>query len=253
MRKQVVGWLLTCWLSGVLGGCGNSSENPQPSPPTVPLVTGSIIGTVNLLDEQGADLAKNGVTVALARTSPALTATSDANGRFELPNVPSGTYDVAFTYPNLPMMRRFQVAHAGGSQPTNLGPTTLALASGTVVAGLTFGTPQPGTAVPFTVTVANANAVTTYYVALFANTTAGVTAATGKLVAAYSFTGGVSSNTRLTKASLEGAGFPSGSQVYVAVYGSPAASPAYFDPSTNRNVYPSLNPTASPESSLVVP
>lgn len=247
-------WLLICcWVSVSLSGCNKSSENPQPSPPTVPLITGSIVGTVNLLDEEGADLPKSGVVIALARTTPALTATSDADGRFELLNVPSGTYDLTFTTPDLPVMRRFRVSHTGGGQPTNLGPTALARASATVVTGLSFGTPQPGTAVPFTVTVANGKAASTYHVALFASTTAGVTAATSKLVAAYSFTGGISTSTRVTKASLEGAGFPSGTQVYVVVYGSPATSPAYFDPSNNRNVYPSLNSAASPESAIVVP
>jgi hypothetical protein len=101
--------------------------------------------------------------------------------------------------------------------------------------------------------VANGSPTGTYNVALFANATAGVSAATGKFVAAYSFTGSTSIDTRLTKASLEGAGFASGSQVYVVVYGSPVTNPAYFDPSSSRNVYPSLNPTASPESSIVVP
>lgn len=64
--------------------------------PAGPKLIGTVVGFVDLVDVTGTKQAnKAGVVVTLTGTG--ISATSDANGRFELLNVETGTYEVVYT------------------------------------------------------------------------------------------------------------------------------------------------------------
>lgn len=239
----------------LLGGCKGKDGDPGPAGQNL---TGTILGYVNPVDENGSPLAKSGVVISIDGANPTATATSGTDGKFELPGVKSGTYNLSFTRNGLTTFRRFGLAHVGGDQPTYLGSVTLSQAS-TVTVPAFSATTSPGSGtVTFNLTMASPTPTTVFRYAVLANSSNSVSPATSPIL----FTSSAASSTSVTsytssitlsRTTLTNAGFASGSTVYLAAVGSTAALVAYSDPATGRLVYPALNPTASPVISVVVP
>ncbi|RYU83773.1 carboxypeptidase regulatory-like domain-containing protein [Hymenobacter persicinus] len=228
--------------TGATGPTGPSGQN----------LTGTVYGFVNPVDENGSNttLAKSGVTVTLEGATT-LTATTDANGRYEFPGVRNGTYNMTYSRTGLATLRRFAVTHVGGDQPTFLGLATLSQVSNTVAGNLVLGSPT-ATSIPLTMLVTNPNPATNFRVSFFASTTPGVTSATGTLVTTFILTNGGVVNLSLARTSLQNVGFATGSTIYLVAYGSAVNLASYVDPLTGRFVYPSLNPTPSNVVSFVL-
>ncbi|GAB2949062.1 hypothetical protein GCM10027048_12540 [Hymenobacter coalescens] len=229
-------------VGALLGGCAGKEGDPGPAGPSL---TGSMVGFVNPTDENGVVQNRAGVTVTLDNTTPARTATSDVDGRFEFTALPTGTYNLTYTRQGYGSMRRVGVGHVGGDQPTFLGTTSVTQPSSVRVTNLSFGFPTP-TAIPVNLTLTNTNpANATYRVMFFAGTTANVTAATGTLITTFIFNSAGQQNASLNKTAFTSAGFPVGSPVYVVAYASPAINPTYVDPQNGRVVYTGLSTSPS--------
>jgi len=246
--KTLAHLLLAATCAALLTGCKKDDTAPVP----VPVATGSISGYVSAYDENGVAAAKSGTVVSVDNSSPQLAATTDASGKFELPAVPTGTYNLTFARPGFGTFRRIGVGHLGGPEATFLANTVLAQASGTAVTGLLATGPLPNGNFAVDVAAANPTPGAAYRVAVFVSATPGVTAGTGTLLGVFVLNA-ATQTLSLTKRDLNGAGVASGSHVYAVAYGAPANNPAYVDPGTGRAVYPALNPNASPVIDFVAP
>lgn len=237
--------------AALLFSTGCQKDTPTP---TIPVVTGPISGYALADDENGAPIDRSGITVSVDNSTPKLSATTDASGKYAFDNVPAGTYNLTFAKPGLGTFRRLSVAHLGGPDPTFLGNTTLSQPSGTVVSGLSVTGPANNGNLVVQVTATNVNSAAVQRVAVFVSSSTTPTATTGTLLGAYAVvTSGTISTFSLRPADLRGAGFATGAQVYAVAYGAPATNPSYIDPGTGRTTYPDLNATASPILSFLAP
>ena len=267
----------TC-AAALLGGCTGKNGDPGPTGATGATgstgpagtpgtsgqnLTGSIVGYVNPIDDSGAALNKNGVVVSIDGSNPAITATTNTDGRYEFTNVRNGTYNLTFTRSGLATFRRFSVGHVGGDQPTYLGNITLPQVSPIAITNFT-ATAAPNATVPsngfvsvgFVLT--SPTPTTLFRYAVVASTSSTITVANAVLL----FTGATSTSfattsttlsTTISRTTLINAGFASGTTVYLTAFGSTANLFSYSDPSTGRLVYPTLNTTSPTGIMITVP
>lgn len=260
----------------LLSGCKGKDGAPGPAGtpgtpglagtpgPAGPNLTGTIIGFVNPVDEFNRPQTKSGVTVTLENVTPAVTATTDANGRFELPNVRNGTYNIVYTKAGFGTNKTQGYPHLGGDQPTFLYNRELTGISTTTVPTVTIGSVQPpftgsnytnDYVVPITATLANSNQPIQSYGGLealvFVGNSNNVTSTTGIEITSLSGSG----QTYLTRSSLNQRGFATGTTAYAILYGAPYYSydNGYTDLLTGRRVYTSLSQTPSRVVSFIVP
>lgn len=97
-----------------------------------------MVGFVTLFDEFGTRLTNSAsMTVTVEGSSPAISAVTSADGKYTLPSVESGTYNLIFTRAGFGTFRRPSIQHLGGSAPTSLGNNNLWETAKTVVSSLT--------------------------------------------------------------------------------------------------------------------
>ncbi|MBJ6143467.1 carboxypeptidase-like regulatory domain-containing protein [Hymenobacter sp. BT559] len=127
-----------------------------PAPVVAPA---GITGQLLAFDQQAAaqPLSPANVTVTVLGLVPAVTATTNADGEFALPQLPAGTYSLCFSRPGLSSFYLRGIAHPDPEQPTALPeryslyaePTVRATdlrattTTGTVTFDLTLRNPQP--------------------------------------------------------------------------------------------------------------
>jgi hypothetical protein len=222
-------------------------------------LSGNIAGFVTPVEEFGlASTTKSGFTITLEGITPVRTATTDANGRYEFQNVPTGTYNLLYQKAGFSDYRRYGLAHIGGTQLTNAGSPAVVQASNTRVnfaryAGFTssgyifnFGLSNP--------LATTANSSSLRYVMYF-STQPTVSSATADfslqgslpLSTAGNATFSITRSTNLSTYSV-----PLGTTLYVSVYGAPSVLYSYSDFLTGRTNYMGLNPTPATTFSFVV-
>lgn len=266
--------IATLCAGALLGGCKGKDGDPGPAGsngatgPAGPVgtsLTGNIIGFVTPRDEFGRPQAKSGVTVSLENTSPMLTVTSDANGRYEFANVKSGTYNIAFSKVGYGITKIQGYPHAGGDQPTLLRTrpidaiSTTAVpifAIGSVVGPNVNGNYTRDFAVPVSLDFSNINLPSQNYSLrgiLFVGSTPSVTSATGSYVQGVGSSG--SSPFYFSRSTFTDLGLTTGSTAYAVVYGASSyySENGYIDPQTGRNIYTTLSATPSQVVSFIVP
>jgi hypothetical protein len=254
----------------LLSGCKGKDGDPGPAGatgatgatgPAGQTPTGNLVGFVSPLDENGINLPKAGVTVTITNTTPALTQTTDANGRYEFVALRSGTYNLTFTRNDLSLFKVFGYGHVGGDQPGLLGTTYLTAYATTVVSNVTVGSaqysPNVGFYTPLNLVISGGGNINSSYrrVALYASASPGVNSTTGTLINSYYlYSNGTTAQLQVLRAELNAAGFASGTAVYVVLYGAPYYNGlSYTDIATGRSILSGLNPTASQVVSFIVP
>lgn len=262
----------------LLNGCKGKDGDPGPAGatgatgaagpvgPVGPNLVGSLVGFVNPYDEFGRSQAKSGVTVTVENTTPLITATTDANGRFELLNVKSGTYNIAYNKAGFGTYKVQGYPHAGGDQPAFLYSRELTGISLTTVSSITIGPVQsPNSnngndyAVPLTATLSNPNLPSqnnNLSGMVFVGNTSNVTSATGTQITNINYYVGQNSYPLyLSRSQLNQRGFATGTTAYAIVYGAPNYyyDYGYIDTTTGRNVYTSLSAMPSRVVPFVVP
>lgn len=248
----------------LLSGCSGKDGDPGPSGatgatgatgpagPSGQNLTGTMYGFVNAFDEYGNPSAKNGITITLDGVTPAATATTNADGRYEFASLRNGTYNLSFSRTGLGAVRRIGVGHVGGDQPTFLGTNSISAASTTTIGNIAVTSVFPTSAsinIPFTNAGAPSNSFLRF--AVYAGSASGVTAANGTVLFTTSATNSPFI-TSIPKATLNSAGFASGTTVYVVVYGTPSVLTSYSDPASGRIVYNGLG-TVSNQVAFIVP
>lgn len=241
-------------VAALLSNCKGKDGDPGPAGPAGPALTGSIVGFVSPISEDGDNLNKAGVTVSITSVTPQLTQTTDANGRFEFRALKTGTYNFTFSRTGLATNKVFGFAHLGGEQPTVLPLTYITSPSQTSVYGISATAPQNnapyGPMVGLNVSVFNSTATSPYRaVAVYASTSPNVSATTGSLLGVYYvYQNGSSTQTTLslTRSRFAGIGIASGSTVYLVAYGAPYyANVSYTDPTTGATVLTGLSANPS--------
>lgn len=248
----------------LLTGCKGKDGDPGPAGPAGQNLTGSILGFVNPVSEDGVALTKSGVTVTITSVTPQLTQTTDANGRYEFTNLRNGTYNISFSRPDLGLYKLFGYGHVGGDQPSVVGNTYLSGVSRTVVTNLTVASPrfdsQYGYHALFSGTVTNAASISPYRrVVIYGSTGPGTSATASTLIGDYFIyqgNGGSGSlaTIQVSRGIFNAAGFASGSIINAIIYGVPDYyNVSYMDPTTGRTVFSGLNPVGSQVVSFIVP
>lgn len=233
--------------SGTIGATGKDANR----------LKGDITGFVNLSDEIGNSIAKDGMKVTLVGSSPEISGTTNEDGKYELKGVESGTYDLTFTKTNFGTFRRLSVAHLGGNAPTFLGSNNLWETAKTVVSKLSVevkgmsilvsGASTPvmpaGTAASLQrrarVFFGRDDKVSFLnYVSTFNQ---------------FLIPGGNDGTFTLSLINANFSGFKSGDKVFIICYGISPLENAFTDIVTGRTIFSGVNPTASNVVSVTLP
>lgn len=122
---------------GEIGPAGATDTSGQNELPGFSL-KGNVVGFVSLFDEIGTRYAtSDGMTVTVEGSNPEIKATSNADGKYELKDVPTGTYNLSFTRTGFGNFKRPSILHIGGTAPTNLGNSNLWETAKTTVTNIT--------------------------------------------------------------------------------------------------------------------
>ncbi len=242
----------------LLTGCKGKDGDPGPAGTAGQGLTGSIAGFVNPIDENGGILTKSGVVVSIDGATPAISATTNADGKYEFTNVRAGTYNLTYSRTGLATFHRYGLGHIGGDQPTYLGTVSISQVSTLTVPSFTATSNPSSASVSLSLNVASPTPTSTFRYALFASASPTVSPATATLLFTGTGTGVTPStfysfNSAVSRAALNNAGFATGTTVYLAAFGSTAVLAGYSDPATGRITYPALNPTGSSVAIVVVP
>ena len=242
----------------LFSGCKGKDGDPGPAGATGatgatgPNLTGNMIGYVSAYDDNG-NIAKAGTTVTIDNQTPALTTTTDANGKYQFSDLKTGTYNLTFIRTGYGTMKRYGVGHVGGDQPTYLGVQGMTVVATATITGFTFSpSSSTNSYTNYTITVSNPPAngarVSTYFGAsptvsssnyLFYNSN--YAANSPNVIYAYAY-----------KSTLNSYGLVSGTTAYAISYATPPYSYSYSDPMTGLVVNPSLG-TPSSVVSFIVP
>lgn len=142
------------WLSGCKGAEG-------PTGPPGPKLTGTLKGFVSLVSENGTfQTDASGVAVSVSGTT--ISANSDVNGKFQLDNVETGTYEIVYTKGSYGVFKRQGISFASGG---TAGLSSVTLGTIPVSSPIPVLTPTSTSGVSVTVNGALTTAATTaqYY------------------------------------------------------------------------------------------
>lgn len=220
-----------------------------PVGPAGPSLTGSIVGFVSLVDEFGVSIAdKSGVIVTVDGFQPGLTAITNSDGRYQLDNLQTGTYDLVFSKNGYVTRIALSVLFLGGVKPIVYN-VTLGQKTTTVVSGLTL-TPTSSTTLTIGVTVSPA-IPTGYarYVRFYYGKSNTVSYTNYVTTNRYS----VSTSPASINMSWDKVNYPTGSTLYVIAYGETNTSYSTLDLASGLSVYSTLSATGTSVVSVVVP
>lgn len=242
-------------------GAAGVAGSQGPTGPATARLKGDIMGFVTLFDEFGTRLTSNAsMTVTVEGSSPAVSAVTGADGKYTLPGVESGTYNLSFSRAGFGAFRRPSIQHLGGPAPTSLGNNNLWETAKTVVSSLSATV--SGTAITVSgksspVQPAGSGTSLQRRARVFFGTDDKVTfqnyvSTFNQFLIPAPATGSDGSFALgLTPANISG--FKSGDRVYVIAYGLSPIENAYTDPLTNLVIYSGVNPAASNVVSFIMP
>lgn len=247
MKNLILGSLFC--LAFFFMGCNGKEDEPSSV-----VTSEDITGGVNLYDE-GIGFMSNhsGMTVTVEGLQPAISATTDAAGRFTLANVPFGTYNLVYTKSGYGTFKLVNLSHTNTGGATFISLTnSLGQLSTTAVTALSASLVNGNIVISTTVTP-SASLANTRYLRYFYSTSSSVS---NTNYMKYSDGMIAQINPYLqtrSHADFVAMGFPTGTTVYVKVYGDSFWSNSYLDNATNKMVFPNLGTTSANAVSFVVP
>jgi hypothetical protein len=225
--------------------CDND-DNADTSTPT----QGDIIGSVNLYDEGTTQVESHDMTVSIFGTN--ISAITDVDGRFNLKDVPFGTYDLSYEKSGYGTFKKFNINHE--SAPTTVITNTPSLGQSSTTAITDLQVSLANDMVTFSITTnPSGNSSNRRYIRYFLSADSSVSNnnynyySEGLVVQINPY------EATLSSTDLINAGFTSGQTVYVKAYGESFWSNQYEDTTLQRVVFPNLNPLAADAVSFVVP
>lgn len=237
--------------SALSGGCKGKDGDPGPAGPAGQTLTGSITGYATTYDERGNRTAKSGTTVTIENQTPALTTTTDADGRFQFTGLKMGTYNIIYSRTDYGTMKRFGVGHVGGGQPTYLGNQDLSVVATPVIVSFGFGAFNIQTwSLDYGVSL-NIPPPSGRVVVYFSNTTSVSYSNFIFSSSAYGQLNGRTMYGSAYKSLLNSAGLAPGTVAYAIAYPVPLLPSSYTDQATGLIVAPCLGAPSSVQSFIV--
>ena len=245
MKK--IGYSLAILAAVLLSSCKKDGTTDQD-----PLTKANIVGSVSLYDEGTNQLSNADMTVLVEGTSPVISAITDSTGRFVLPDVPFGVYNLVYEKNAFGTYKRINFEHRNTGSFTQINSTpSLGQKSSTEVTNLSASI-SGDTVIIYSTTNPAGNIGNKRYLRYFLSRDSNV----GDAKYEYSSNFGAQidpAQTRILKSELINQGFVSGQSIYVKVYGDSFWSNDYDDPNLGRRVFPNLNSTAANAISFIVP
>lgn len=244
--------LFLLWLAalGLLASCHHADEpTPQAAGPA------GITGTVQVRNQQGQVQSAAGVTVTVADSSPGISTTTGSDGRFVLPRLPAGSYDLLFSRSGLSTFALLGVPHPKADSTTQLPHVfTLAEASSIQAADLAVVPSSRTDEVALKMTVRSPQPVTDYTRLVYVSTKPNVSMLNTRVCLVLfggTSTPGASFTTTWTldRADLQRGGytFASGTKLYAVLYGAGPFASQYIDPATGSTTtcyHPNMTPSS---------
>ena len=213
--------------------------------------TADILGAVNLYDEGVNKTDQSGMSVRTDGTIPVYTTFTNAEGKFTLTDVPFGDYTLVFEKRGFGTFKKYNVKHTNTGTVLTETPS-LGQKSTTQITGLTVNN-SGGEIVISATTSPAGNAGNRRYIRFFYSKSPAVTAESYTYVSQGMVSQINPYTLTLSKSTLTGMGFASGSTVYVKVYGDSFWSNEYAVPQNEMKVFPNLNSVSANAGSIVVP
>lgn len=228
-------------------GCSGQKGDTGPTGPPGPTLTGTLIGSVSLYTQCGSAQTHDGVLITIEGTTRSTT--SDATGRWEFSQLPTGTYVFAFSKPGYGTYKTFGYQFTGGGTayhgcyliaiPTGVA-SNLSVAA-TTVAG------YAGISVTFDTPPCPSNCSGGGLVVVGSDV--GSLSPSNYLMA--SPTSGCSGGNQTLFLSTSG-GYTAGLTVYVKAYVADRNG-GYYDPAVGRMIYTAVSLSPAPIASIVLP
>lgn len=234
MRKTFKSSLAYLAVVGFLVSCG--SDTPAPAP-----TSGTISGSVLLFDEGSARQDDAGMKVTVENSSPAISAVTDAAGKFQLPNVPFGNHVLVYEKAGYGTFKRAVTDHKLTSTPLTDIPSLGKLSTTTVTA--VELTKSGTTLITAVVTSPVGNAGNRRYIRYFFSDTPDVSNTNYKGFSPTYVVQDAPYSKNFTGAELAGFGVSATGTLHVRVYGDSFFTNDYVDPVSNKRVFPNLNAT----------
>lgn len=233
----------------ILLGISSCSKDEDQTPD--PITKANITGSVNLYDEGTTQIDNSNMTVKVEGTTPAISATTDANGDFTLSDVPFGTYTILYEKSGFGTFKKFDIEHENNATAI-LNTPSIGEISTTQITNLEANVSGNDIIISVTTNPAGSNG-NTRYVRYFLSTDSNVSSENYTY-----FSPGLVSQINpkeitLSNNDLTSAGFSTGETVFVKVYGDSFWSNEYNDSDLGRNVFPNLNMTSTNSVSFIVP
>lgn len=247
MKNLILGSLFCLVI--VFVGCNRTEDDSA----TV-ITSEDITGGVNLYDEGTSILSSHaGMTVTVEGLQPAVSATTDAAGRFTLTNVPFGTYNLVYTKSGYGTFKLMNLSHTNSGGATYISLTnSLGQISTTAVTALSASLVNGDIVISTTVSP-GATIANTRYLRFFYSTSSSVSS-TNYMKYSDGMVAQINPYLLTRKhTDLVDMGFAAGTTVYVKAYGDSFWANSYLDNVTNKQVFPNLGSSSANAVSFVVP
>jgi hypothetical protein len=220
--------------------------------PVAPQLKGTLIGWVTLTDEFGRiPTDKGDAIVTIDGTIPQITATTDSTGKYQIDNLPEGTYDVIFSKNSYATTKTIGMVFLGGDKP-KIQSTTLSQPSTTLISDITTIEDSSKKYVNLQGSISsNAPNEFNFFIRYFMSSIENVSNINYQSTSLISVNAGV--NKLNGGIGLDKHKFPPGTLVYIIAYGETVSDAGYVDSTTGLNIYPALNPQGSNVASFVMP
>ena len=216
-----------------------------------PQITGTMMGWATLYDEFGNRIQnRGGVLLTIEGTTPLITTTTDPTGKYQVDNLPQGTYNIICTKSGYATFKAMGIAFVGGDTP-KLQNVSLTQPSTTKISFITVTKDTLNKDFVFQFTAStNVPSGTNFNIKIYLSSSESVTSLNYQSVLIYGLKSGSASLKLNINPDVHI--FPSGTTVYAIAYGDTYTDPSYVDLYSGLTIYPGLNSQPSNVASVVM-
>jgi hypothetical protein len=230
----------------------DSCEKVGPAGPEGPAgsaLTGSLVGFITLYDEFGNLVAdKSGVIVSIDGYLPATSSTTNSAGRYEIDDLPTGTYDLIFSKTGYATYKSLSLSFVGGVKPRVFN-AILVQQTTTLISSLTLSV-YSSTQMTISCTLSPAiPSGYARYLRFFFSKSSSISG-TNYLT---TLSTGSSSTSLSTIRTFDKVTYPSGTTLYAIAFGESYYTYGYQDLISGLQVYSTISTTGSNIASIIVP